>query len=343
MSMAIVPGPFARSTALSRRKPATTTNLRLVVRAVLGLLLGLLLPAAGASGAPILNGAHRGYSAAYPENTLVAMDAAFDVGADLVEIDLQKTADGAVVILHDDTLDRTTDGTGLVADHTLAEIQALDAGSWLDPAFAGEPVPTLEQALATAMGRGPLLLDQKSGLRFGAEIASALAATGFPIDDLWVTAWEADQVADIRSHVPGATVLWTATSPDDPTPEDWSDYFAAIAALGVDGFSFVDLFVMDSPFAPSFVDEARAQGYRMFAWNLFPATADRMQRAIDQGLDGYIVNDPAAFAVAIPEPRPALLLGMIALAAWALPKRARPARGGATPIHPPDRAGAARW
>jgi glycerophosphoryl diester phosphodiesterase len=267
------------------------------------------------------------------------MGAAFDVGADLVEIDLQKTADGAVVILHDDTLDRTTDGTGPVADHTLAEIQSLDAGSWLDPAFAGEPVPTLEQALAAGIGRGPLLLDQKSGLRFGAEIASALASTGFPIDDLWVTAWEADQVADIRAHVPGATVLWTATSPDDPTPEDWSDFLAAIAPLGVDGFSFVDLFLLGSPFGPDFVDQAQTQGYQVFAWNLFPATASQMHQAIDAGLDGYIVNDPALFAAAIPEPRPALLFGVFGLTALL---RCARRRGNAVPE---DRilAGPAEW
>jgi glycerophosphoryl diester phosphodiesterase len=277
------------------------------------LLLALLLPAGGASAAPILNVAHRGYSAAYPENTLVAIDAAFDAGAHAVEIDLQRSADGAVVIFHDDTLDRTTDGSGLVADHTLAELQALDAGSWLDPAFAGEPIPTLEQALASAIGRGPLLLDQKSGLTFGADIASALTATGFAVADLLVTAWEPAQVADVRAQVPGATVIWTALSPDDPTPEDWSDFLADMAALGVDGFSFVDLFLLDSPFAPSFVAEAQALGFEVFAWNLLRATEVEMQRAVDAGLDGYIVDDPGRFSAVLPEPSPVALLASLAL------------------------------
>jgi glycerophosphoryl diester phosphodiesterase len=286
----------------------------------MALLVGLVLPAGGALAAPILNVAHRGYSAAYPENTLVAIDAAFDVGADLVEIDLQKTADGAVVIVHDDTLDRTTDGSGPVADHTLAELQELDAGSWLDPAFAGEPIPTLEQALVEALGRGPLLLDQKSGLTFGAEIASALTSTGFSVGDLRVTAWEPAQVADVRAHVPGAEVIWTALAPDDPTPEDWSDFLAEMLALGVDGLSFVDLFLLDSPHAPSLVAEAQAVGLQVFAWNLFRAGESDMRRAVDAGLDGYIVDNPARFAEVLPEPpavRWVAMLGLVAFSARA--------------------------
>jgi glycerophosphoryl diester phosphodiesterase len=289
-------------------------------------LLVLLLtvtawPDGAARAAGILNVAHRGYSAAYPENTLVAEGAAFAAGADLVEIDLQKTSDGAVVILHDDTLDRTTDGSGLVADHTLADLAPLDAGSWFAPEFAGEPIPTLDQALGAAIGEGPLLLDQKSGLTFGSEIASALATTGFPVDDLWVTAWEAAQVADIQANVPGATIMWTALSPDDPTPEDWTDFFDAMDPLGVDGFSLVDLFLLDSPFAPTFIAEAHARGYLVFAWNLIPANADAMQSAVAADLDGYIVDDPALFGAVLPEASSSLLLGTALVAGFSLRRR----------------------
>jgi glycerophosphoryl diester phosphodiesterase len=301
-------------------------------RARILLGIGLLLPASAASAGPILNLAHRGYSAAYPENTLVAIEAAFDAGADVVEIDLQKSADGAVVIFHDDTLDRTSDGSGPVADHTLAELQGLDAGSWLDPAFAGEPIPTLDQALTAAIGRGPLLLDQKSGLTFGAEIASALTATGFSVDDLLVTAWEPAQVADVRAHLPGATVIWTALSPDDPTPEDWSDFLADMVALGVDGFSFVDFFLLDSPFAPSFVAGAHDLGFQVFAWNLFRATEVEMQRALDADLDGYIVDDPARFSALLPEPGPSVLL--LAALALAGSRAGRPVGRSVSPARP---------
>ena len=166
--------------------------------------------------APLQIVGHRGYSAFFPENTLRSLSAAFEAGADIVEIDLQKSSDGSVVIIHDATLDRTTNGTGAVADFTVAELQALDAGSWLDPRFSDETIPTLEEALVAAMGWGPLLLDQKSDLVFGAELADALSATGFPIGQVWVTAWNEVQVADVIANVPGATILWTALFPPLP-------------------------------------------------------------------------------------------------------------------------------
>src|SRR5262245_55327989 len=92
--------------------------------------------------------AHRGASGTCPENTLAAFRRAGEVGAPMVELDVQLTGDGEVVVIHDTTLDRTTTGGGPVRDRTLAEIAALDAGSWFGPAFVGERVPTLAQVLA---------------------------------------------------------------------------------------------------------------------------------------------------------------------------------------------------
>ena len=94
--------------------------------------------------------AHRGHSAGAPENTLAALAAARELGATSAEIDTVLTADGEIVLLHDLTLDRTTDGAGLAARRSLAEIRALDAGAWFGPAFAGERVPTLAEALDAA-------------------------------------------------------------------------------------------------------------------------------------------------------------------------------------------------
>ena len=97
--------------------------------------------------------AHRGDRAQAPENTLPAYEAAVTSGSDFLETDLQLTADGYAVLMHDRTVDRTTDGSGAVADLTLAQIRALDAGSWYDPSFAGTGVPTFADfldVLATA-------------------------------------------------------------------------------------------------------------------------------------------------------------------------------------------------
>jgi glycerophosphoryl diester phosphodiesterase len=91
--------------------------------------------------------AHRGASGVAPENTMAAFWRAVDMGAHMIELDVQLTLDGAVVVLHDDTVDRTTDGRGAVGRLTAREIRALDAGSWFDAAYAGEPVPLLAEVL----------------------------------------------------------------------------------------------------------------------------------------------------------------------------------------------------
>ena len=92
--------------------------------------------------------AHRGASGMCPENTLAAFRRAAALGAPMVELDVQLTRDREVVVMHDWTLDRTTDGSGAVRDGTLEEIRRLDAGGWFGPAFRGERVPTLAEVLA---------------------------------------------------------------------------------------------------------------------------------------------------------------------------------------------------
>ncbi|HET6220602.1 MAG TPA: glycerophosphodiester phosphodiesterase family protein, partial [Dongiaceae bacterium] len=91
---------------------------------------------------------HRGAAAYAPENTLEGLREAARRGAGWVEFDAKLTGDGVVVLMHDDTLDRTTDGTGPVAETSYAEISHLDAGAWFGPAWRGARVPTLADALA---------------------------------------------------------------------------------------------------------------------------------------------------------------------------------------------------
>lgn len=93
---------------------------------------------------------HRGHSLGAPENTLAALRMNRALGGTTAEIDTVLTADGEIVVMHDLSVDRTTNGHGIVADMPLAAIRALDAGAWFDSAFTGEPVPTLTEALALA-------------------------------------------------------------------------------------------------------------------------------------------------------------------------------------------------
>lgn len=109
--------------------------------------------------------AHRGFSAEAPENTIAALQAGLDAGADAVEFDLHTASDGTPVLLHDEKLNRTTDGRGKVHRRTAEELAALDAGSWFGPAFAGEPLPTLADALAAVAERAGRIYAELKGAR----------------------------------------------------------------------------------------------------------------------------------------------------------------------------------
>lgn len=95
-----------------------------------------------------LNLAHRGASSLASENTITAFDKALEIGADGIEFDVQLSKDGVPVVIHDETLNRTTDGDGNVTDFTLEELKSLDAGSWFAPLFSRAEIPTLDELLS---------------------------------------------------------------------------------------------------------------------------------------------------------------------------------------------------
>ena len=104
---------------------------------------------------------HRGHSIASPENTIPALDATLSRGGTTAEIDVMLSSDDQIVLMHDLTVDRTTNGRGLVSTHTLAELQLLEAGAWFAPEFAGTRVPSLEQTLSWARGKLGLVVEIK--------------------------------------------------------------------------------------------------------------------------------------------------------------------------------------
>jgi glycerophosphoryl diester phosphodiesterase len=112
------------------------------------------------SGRPLII-AHRGASGVAPENTMPAIDSALASGADYIEIDVHLSKDGAVIVMHDKSVDRTTDGKGEIAEMTVAEIKTLDAGSWFNETFTGTRVPTLEEVISQIDGKARLLIEIK--------------------------------------------------------------------------------------------------------------------------------------------------------------------------------------
>jgi len=122
--------------------------------------------------------AHRGASGLAPENTLPAFALAIDKGCDWIECDVHLSADEVVIVMHDAEVDRTTDGTGAIADHTLAELETLDAGSWFSKAFAGTRVPTLAETLDLVRGNTRLDIELKAAdTRLAGAVLDVVLAT----------------------------------------------------------------------------------------------------------------------------------------------------------------------
>lgn len=224
---------------------------------------------------------HRGDSCCAPENTVASVRQAFDKGADMVEIDVRRSADGVAVLAHDETLERVTDGTGRVSARSLRQLRKLDAGSWFDPAFAGERPPALSEALKAALGRGSVLLDVKDP-GMGDAIARAMAESGLPATRVALyCASDLDRVARWREQVPGTRLIWGAHVPAGDAAA-WD----RLAAAGVSGFD-VDLSTGDA----SFIKEAHRRG--MTVWGFTANDPETMRRAAALGYDALETDYPA--------------------------------------------------
>ena len=113
--------------------------------------------------------AHRGASANFPENTMIAFEGAVAAGADMIELDVQLSADGIPVVFHDETLDAHTNALGFVDQYSWDELKQLDAGSWFDVEYAGQRIPSLQQVLTYAAGKIALNIEIKGHAKGGIE------------------------------------------------------------------------------------------------------------------------------------------------------------------------------
>ncbi len=165
--------------------------------------------------------AHRGSSGTAPENTMAAIRRGVEAGSQMVEIDVQPTADGRVVVFHDHVLGRTTDGSGHVASTTWEEISHLDAGGWMAPEFAGERVPLLDDVLDYLRGRAYLNIELKrhqqqgdDGTGFLQGVLASIRSAGMAEHSL-LSSFDHDLLAAsvrLAPDVPCAVIL----HPDDP-------------------------------------------------------------------------------------------------------------------------------
>lgn len=142
---------------------------------------------------------HRGASLLAPENTLASLEKAIELGANVVELDVRPSKDGILYVMHDATLERTTDGTGRISDMHSADIDRLDAGAWFGPSFAGEPVPRFDVFLDACRGRIATYVEIKEA--DPAEVRDMLAVRGM-LKDAWTFSFDQSIRAEARAKVP---------------------------------------------------------------------------------------------------------------------------------------------
>ncbi len=254
---------------------------------------------------PLLVG-HRGACAVAPENTMPSFERALQDGADIVEADVRLSADGEVMVFHDATVDRTTNGSGRVAEMTCAELQALDAGEWFDERYRGARIPTLRELAQWAKGRIGLMLEFKFD-PYGSFEPSLVPATLAIVDAVGVR----DQTVTI-SYQRKALAQLKRLTPDVPAgplmPRSrrlawaiwWTARFPPLAGLSWVGSMLLsplqytidagcDIVAPNVDLAsPMLVQAAHGLGLPVscggFAWD-YP-------RAMALGLDTISANDP---------------------------------------------------
>ena len=146
--------------------------------------------------------AHRGGSIHAPENTFAAFDNALLMGAQAFELDIRRSVDDMIFVIHDATLDRTTNGSGPVGDTQSDIIRSLDAGSWFSPAFLHEPVPLFEDVLMRYKDKATLHIEIKDDCRHLARLVAAKIQAEQAFETCWVTSFHPDALAELRACAP---------------------------------------------------------------------------------------------------------------------------------------------
>jgi glycerophosphoryl diester phosphodiesterase len=232
----------------------------------------------------MLGVAHRGASRYAPENTLAAFRLALEHGVPAVECDVRRTRDGHLVVIHDATVDRTTDSQGAVESLTLEALRRLDAGRWFASEWVGERVPLLDEVLETVRGRALIQLEIKNDPTPAAgierQVVDAVGRHRME-DEVFVMSFDHTVVRAVRSAAPRmATGILYAARLIDPI---------AAAARAADGlcihWGYLDEEV---------VAQARRAGLGIFTWTVDDEVMFR--RCVDLGLDGTASNDTRLIA-----------------------------------------------
>lgn len=228
--------------------------------------------------------AHRGYSAKYPENTIAAIKGGIDAGSDGIEFDVHRCASGQIVLMHDSTLDRTTDGEGKVAETTLADLQKLDAGAWKGERFAGERVPTLDEALKAFERTGVTAVIEIKAKEVEAKDLAGLIVSHKA--KACVISFKQAKIKEIKKVDSSVRCgLLVGSVPEDYNPGDW--LLEQAGKLGCEVLS-VNFKVL----SPGIIKRLRENNIEVWAWTVNDLAV--MQALVDWGIDGITTDLPEA-------------------------------------------------
>lgn len=235
-------------------------------------------------GQPAFIAGHRGDRASAPENTIPAIQAALDSSMEFVELDLQKTLDGEAVVIHDETLERTTDGEGLVAERTWAELQGLDAGAWYAPQFAGTRIPHFDDFVDVFQISRKKALVELKGIWSVDDLEPVVAeiyAAGVQ-DRLVFASFEVGTLHHLIEAAPNLPrVVLRRELPDDPVR--LARYYGAAAIMTR---------LAEVRERPEVVETMHEAGLGIMLYTL--NSEERWGEALAHGVDGIITDEPSA-------------------------------------------------
>jgi glycerophosphoryl diester phosphodiesterase len=244
--------------------------------------------------------AHRGASHDAPENTIAAFRLAWEQGANGIEGDFRLTRDGEIVCLHDATTGRTAGVDLAVADSTLAQLRELDAGAWKGGAWAGEPIPTLREVIATVPPGKKLFIELKSGPEILSPLADVLNGSGLDPEQVAIFSFDEELITASRELFPRSKRLWITDYTRDWLSGGWKptigEILQTLERTGVDGLASEAHRLVDA----AFVQAIRAAGMELHLWTVdAPRTAARF---LALGVDSIITNRPGWLQSSLRQP-----------------------------------------
>ena len=226
--------------------------------------------------------AHRGFSKLAPENTLAAFRKALELGIDACECDVHVSRDHEVVVIHDATVDRTTNGTGRVADFRLSQLQELDAGSWKGLEYAGEPLPTLRELLLLVQDKCRLLIEVKEAAALDPTLELLRIHDFF--EQAMLISFDFDVCRIVRSRAPQVAVKWLWV-PQQFEPDEQNAMVRKALAGGITGLG-----LCASGLNSELIRYAHERCLPVWTWTI--DEADQMVELAKMGVDGLTSNDP---------------------------------------------------